>query len=186
MIGNVLLEPVLVSSMSSLTDTVMMDISTNGQQLLNRLVFRCRSLRGQSDDRLIGDSTGALTFASSGNAPGDAMHDLRTMMLAITSSIDTDPKYFFVASPDTAAKAATLSNGGVPAAAAGLLDVRLSDQADAEMSSTPAHNSSTPTPTQLVSAWQTNSVYVRGVMPVAAQVLHEPAISRLTGVDWGA
>ena len=71
------------------------------------------------------------------------------------------------------------------AAAATEVDVRVSGQADVEMSDTPAHDGVTPTAASLVSMFQANSVAMRAVATIAAQRLRDDALALITGIDWG-
>jgi capsid protein len=59
-------------------------------------------------------------------------------------------------------------------------------QSSIEMSDAPTHNSTTPTPTTLVSLWQTNAVGLGCQAWIAAQPLNDSAVAVITGVDYGA
>ena len=110
------LEPIEIGSMIVMSDTLLNDISSAGQQLLNR---ELRSLIGAAVDtvvfdRLVGEDTDALTFASSGVTAADCMADLRQAMMA-TNSIGAEPKLYWVSSVDTAKMISTLASvDGIP------------------------------------------------------------------------
>ena len=67
----------------------------------------------------------------------------------------------------------------------GEIAIDASREASLEMSDTPAHNSITPTPAQLVSMWQTNSVAIRAERTINWMRRRDPAVVYLTGVSWG-
>jgi HK97 family phage major capsid protein/HK97 family phage prohead protease len=67
----------------------------------------------------------------------------------------------------------------------GEISIDASREASLEMSDAPAHNSITPTPAQLVSLWQTNSVGIRAERGVNWMRRRDPAVVYLTGVAWG-
>lgn len=71
------------------------------------------------------------------------------------------------------------------AAASGAVDVRVSSQADVEMSDTPAHDASTPTPANLVSMFQSNSVAMKATATIAATRLNEAGAVLVEGIAWG-
>jgi len=71
------------------------------------------------------------------------------------------------------------------AAAAGEVDVRVSSNADVEMSDTPAHTSAVPTPATLVSMFQSNSVAMRAIATIAATRLSNAGAVLLEGIEWG-
>lgn len=68
----------------------------------------------------------------------------------------------------------------------GQVNVDASDQVSLEMSNTPAHNSGTPTPAQLVSMWQTNSVAFRAERFINWGKRRTGAAQYLDAVNWGA
>lgn len=67
----------------------------------------------------------------------------------------------------------------------GGIQVDISREASLEMDSAPAHNSGTPTPAQMVSLWQTNSVGMRAERIINWARRRASAVAYLTGVDWG-
>jgi dienelactone hydrolase len=67
----------------------------------------------------------------------------------------------------------------------GEISVDASREASLEMSDAPAHNSGTPTPAQMVSMWQTNSVAIRAERTINWMRRRDPAVVYLTGVSWG-
>src|SRR4029077_12589065 len=67
----------------------------------------------------------------------------------------------------------------------GEVAIDASREASLEMSDAPAHNSITPTPAQLVSMWQTNSVAIRAERTINWLRRRDPAVVYLTGVSWG-
>jgi HK97 family phage major capsid protein len=67
----------------------------------------------------------------------------------------------------------------------GEMAIDASREASLEMSDAPAHNSITPTPAQLVSMWQTNSVAIRAERTINWLRRRDPAVVYLTGVSWG-
>lgn len=67
----------------------------------------------------------------------------------------------------------------------GEITLDASREASLEMSDAPAHNSGTPTPAQLVSMWQTNSVALRAERVLNWLRRRDPAVVYLTGVAWG-
>lgn len=64
--------------------------------------------------------------------------------------------------------------------------VDMSDQASLEMADNPAHNSGTPTPAQLVSLWQTNSVGFRAEREINWAKRRAQAVAYVSGVDYSA
>jgi HK97 family phage major capsid protein len=64
--------------------------------------------------------------------------------------------------------------------------VDMSDQASLEMADNPAHNSTTPTPAQLVSLWQTNSVGFRAEREINWAKRRAQAVAYVSGVDYSA
>ena len=68
----------------------------------------------------------------------------------------------------------------------GGVDVAMSREASLEMDSAPTHNSTTPTPAQLVSLFQTNSVAWRVERHLNWAKRRPGAVQMLTGVNWGA
>jgi hypothetical protein len=67
----------------------------------------------------------------------------------------------------------------------GEISIDASREASLEMSTTPAHDSITPTPTQLVSMFQTNSVAIRAERTINWTRGRPEAVVYLTGVAWG-
>jgi HK97 family phage prohead protease len=67
----------------------------------------------------------------------------------------------------------------------GGFQVDTSQEASLEMSDAPAHNSSTPTPAQLVSMFQTNSVAVRAERIINWMRARSQSVAYLTSADWG-
>lgn len=67
----------------------------------------------------------------------------------------------------------------------GGIDVSMSREASLEMDSAPAHNSTTPTPAQLVSLWQTNSVAWRVERSLNWAKRRPEAVQVLGTVKWG-
>lgn len=68
----------------------------------------------------------------------------------------------------------------------GLATIDVSREASLEMSDAPTGNSSTPTPAQLVSLWQTNSVGIRAERYISYEKRRPQAVAYLSGVNWGA
>jgi hypothetical protein len=66
------------------------------------------------------------------------------------------------------------------------ISLRSSEQATVEMSDAPAHNSTTPTATSLVSLWQTNSRCLLAERSIALKLVRENAAATLTGANWGS
>lgn len=58
-------------------------------------------------------------------------------------------------------------------------------QSSIEMSDTPIHNSTTPTPTSLISLWQTNATGLGAQSYIGAEALNDAAVAVITGVDYG-
>jgi len=52
------------------------------------------------------------------------------------------------------------------------------------MSDAPTHDSITPTPTSLVSMFQTNSLAMKASAAIAATRLNDSAVVLLEGIDW--
>lgn len=67
----------------------------------------------------------------------------------------------------------------------GGIDVSMSREASLEMDSAPTHNSTTPTPAQLVSLWQTNSVAWRVERSLNWAKRRPEAVQVLETVKWG-
>jgi HK97 family phage major capsid protein len=67
----------------------------------------------------------------------------------------------------------------------GAFSVDMSREASLEMSDAPAHNSDTPTPAQLVSMFQTNSVAFRAERTINWKRRRSDGVAWLTGVHWG-
>ena len=63
--------------------------------------------------------------------------------------------------------------------------VDLSREASLEMADNPAHNSGTPTPAQLVSMFQTNSVAFRAERTLNWMARRANAVQVLSAVKWG-
>lgn len=68
----------------------------------------------------------------------------------------------------------------------GGFELDMSTEASLEMDDAPSHNSTTPTPTQLVSLWQTNSVGFRAERTINWKRRRESSVQVLEGVNWGA
>lgn len=68
----------------------------------------------------------------------------------------------------------------------GGIAVDMSREASLEMDNAPTHDSDTPTQTDLVSLWQTNSVGFRAERTVNWARRRSSAVAYLTGVNWGA
>lgn len=68
----------------------------------------------------------------------------------------------------------------------GGMQIDMSDQASLEMADNPAHNSTTPTPAQLVSMWQTNSVAFRAERFINWQRRRPQAVAYVTGANYAA
>ena len=64
--------------------------------------------------------------------------------------------------------------------------VDMSREASLEMDDAPTHDSDTPTGTNLVSLWQTNSVAMRAERFINWSRRRDSAVAYLTGVNWGA
>lgn len=67
----------------------------------------------------------------------------------------------------------------------GDVNVDMSDQASLQMADDPTGDSTTPTPAQLVSLWQTNSVAFRAERTINWARRRASAVAYLTGVAWG-
>ena len=67
----------------------------------------------------------------------------------------------------------------------GGVTVDMSREASLEMATNPTHDSSTPTPVELVSLWQTNSVGFRAERHINWARRRPAAVAYLTGVNWG-
>jgi hypothetical protein len=78
-----------------------------------------------------------------------------------------------------------LIDGSNIAANAGTISVRPSGNADVLMDSAPSMDSSTPTPAQVVSMFQTNSVAMRADVWIGAAKLRDNAIAVIENVNWG-
>lgn len=68
----------------------------------------------------------------------------------------------------------------------GGISVDMSREASLEMSDSPSHNSTTPTPSQSVSMFQTNSVAFRAERTLDWMARRTSAVAVLDGVNWGA
>lgn len=67
----------------------------------------------------------------------------------------------------------------------GGIAIDMSQEASLQMADDPTNDSDTPTPTSLVSLWQTNSVGFRAERTVNWKKRRTTAVSVLSGVDWG-
>ncbi|MHA6690310.1 phage major capsid protein [Devosia sp. A449] len=67
----------------------------------------------------------------------------------------------------------------------GQATIDTSREASLSMDDAPTMNSTTPTPAQLVSLWQTNSVGIRAERYISWQKRRPQAVSYLSGVTWG-
>ena len=68
----------------------------------------------------------------------------------------------------------------------GGIAVDLSREASLEMADNPSHDSTTPTPAELVSMFQTNSVAFRAERTISWARRRASAVAHLSGVAWGA
>lgn len=68
----------------------------------------------------------------------------------------------------------------------GQATIDVSREASLEMSESPVGSSATPTPAQLVSLWQTNSVGIRAERYINWEKRRPQAVAYLSGVTWGA
>lgn len=68
----------------------------------------------------------------------------------------------------------------------GGIAVDLSREASLEMADNPSHESTTPTPSELVSMFQTNSVAFRAERTISWARRRASAVAHLSGVAWGA
>lgn len=89
-------------------------------------------------------------------------------------------------SPDTSGDFVALVNASdIYVADDGELGVDMSREASLEMSDAPAHDSTTPTPAQLVSLWQTNSVGFRAERTINWKRRRTEGVAWLNLVHWG-
>lgn len=67
----------------------------------------------------------------------------------------------------------------------GGVEIDVSREASLEMDNAPSHDSDTPTPSTLVSMWQTNSVAFRAGRTINWARRRDTGVALLTGADWG-
>ena len=65
------------------------------------------------------------------------------------------------------------------------IELRSSTQTSLLMSSTPNMSSAVPTPAQMVSMWQSNSIAYLAEASFGAQVLRDDAVALVTNIAWG-
>ncbi|PPC63916.1 phage major capsid protein [Pantoea sp. ICBG 1758] len=123
-------------------------------------------------------STTALTLSQRKNALGQREYPDMTMFggtfngLPVLVSQYIDDSLILVDAPNIY----LADDGGVA--------IDISTEASLEMQSTPTHDSLTPTPIELVSMFQTNSVAVRAERWINWARRREAAVSVVTGVDY--
>ena len=71
------------------------------------------------------------------------------------------------------------------AAAAGEVDVRVSSNADIEMSDAPGHDATTPTGASLVSMFQSNGLAMKATATIAVTRLSEAGAVLVEDIAWG-
>lgn len=81
---------------------------------------------------------------------------------------------------------ALVNAGDIYLADEGGIAVDMSREASLEMDNNPSHDSDTPTETDLVSLWQTNSVGFRAERTINWARRRTSAVAHLSGVAWGA
>lgn len=81
---------------------------------------------------------------------------------------------------------ALVNAGDIYIADEGGIAVDMSREASLEMDSAPTHDSTTPTDSDLVSLWQTNSVGFRAERTINWARRRASAVAHLSGVAWGA
>jgi len=124
-------------------------------------------------------STTALTLSQRKNALGQREYPDMTMFggtfngLPVIVSQYIDDSLILVDAPNIY----LADDGGVA--------IDVSTEASLEMQSAPTHDSITPTPIELVSMFQTNSVAVRAERWINWQRRRDAAVSIVTGVDYG-
>ncbi len=98
------------ASLIVLTDTLLNDVSSGGQQLLNRELVAAVSAAVDGAFLDMITSTGTTSNASSGNTADDAWSDLRVAMSAVSAT--GNARLYVICAPDVAVRAATLSTTG--------------------------------------------------------------------------
>lgn len=92
----------------------------------------------------------------------------------------------YVPSDSSGAMVALVNASDIYLADDGGISVDMSREASLEMNSTPSHNSTTPTPAQMVSMFQTNSVAFRAERTIDWMARRGSAVAVLDGVNWGS
>jgi Phage capsid family len=104
---NFLLAPIKASALVVVTNELLRDVSSAGQQLFNREMLGAIADAVDSIflDAII--STGSTSTASTGPTAADAKHDLRTALLAVNSI--GAARLYWIAAPDVAKRASVLA-----------------------------------------------------------------------------
>lgn len=92
----------------------------------------------------------------------------------------------YVPSDSSGAMVALVNASDIYMADDGGISVDMSREASLEMNDSPSHNSTTPTPSQSVSMFQTNSVAFRAERTLDWMARRTSAVAVLDGVNWGA
>jgi hypothetical protein len=196
-----------------LSRQLLEDMSASAQSYLSRQLRRAlaKVIDTGFFDSII--SSGTPQFASSGNTDADRRADLLAMLDAVNSgegrlawmaskdvanalAVSDDS----TVSPEGISSLANIPFAVSPALTSGTLmlidgdrvggDVEsvgldLARHASIEMSDTPAGNVTTPTPANMVSMFQTNSVAVKLSAYYGAAVGDAEAVAMLTDIAWG-
>lgn len=78
-----------------------------------------------------------------------------------------------------------LINGAAIVANAEGMEMDASQSATIQMMDNPTNNSATPTPTELVSMFQTNSTALLAKVIIGAHRMRDDAVAEVTGIQWG-
>src|SRR5262245_47806273 len=92
---------------------------------------------------------------------------------------------FIVSQGQASGKVTLVDASGLAQWSSGV-DLRASREAALQMDDAPTQSSASPTATNLVSLYQTNSVALRAEMSFAVAVIRPNSVATMTGVTWGA
>lgn len=120
--------------------------------------------------------------------PGLSMAGGRLFGLPVIVSQYVPTNYQISAGPPpvTGAIVALVNASDIYLADEGGIEVDMSTQASLQMDNAPTNDSGVPTPTDLVSLWQTNSVGFRAERTVNWMARRASGVAVLGGVNWGA
>ncbi|MDX0760002.1 phage major capsid protein [Sinorhizobium medicae] len=164
---------------SLIMDSSSLSISSSGNTVENMKADLLQLLA------FVNTGAGQLLWAMSADVANalSLSPDPFTGMTPIGGELLGQPAYVSAAIP---AGTLRLINAASIAANADTISIDASAEADIQMLDNPTNNSVTPTPTEVVSLFQSNSTALKAVVTFGVERVRDNAVAELTDIAWGS